>query len=145
MRKVCFIPTVTLSFSLCVFSCFRPFVSMCESHLYHCCCLHMCCTCLLVFISYVHFPQCDSPTLCLCLSVSVHVRVGSHVVDLGLKLWVITPIMNHHALFRLPSPSGIDCIMKLSFSLSNTLCPHITHLTNIAVHTKSDVALNETV
>jgi len=78
-----------------------------------------------------------SLSICPCTCVSVRC-VGSHVVDLGLKLWVITPIMNHHALFRLSSPTGIDCIMKLSFSLSNTLCPHITHLTNTALHMQSD-------
>lgn len=66
-----------------------------------------------------------------CLSVCC---VGSHVVDLGLKLWVITPIMNHHALFRLSSPKGIDCIMKLSFSLSNAMCPHITLLKYSSTH-----------
>lgn len=64
--------------------------------------------------------------------------VGSHVVNLGLKLWAITPIMNHRALFRLSSPGGIDCIMKISFSLGNTLCPDITLLTNIALHKESD-------
>lgn len=40
-----------------------------------------------------------------CLPTHV-LYVGSHVVNLGLKLWVITPIMNHHALFRLWSPEG---------------------------------------
>lgn len=77
--------------------------------------------------------------ICPCACVSVRC-VGSHVVDLGLKLWVITPIMNHHALFRLSSPVGIDCIMKLSFSLSNTLCPHITLLTNMALNMESDMS-----
>lgn len=108
----------------------------------------MCCACLLVSISCVYFPHCDSISLSpslfslsfsICPRTRVYVCcVGSHVVDLGLKLWVITPIMNHHALFRLSSPTGIDCIMKLSFSLSNTLCPHITLLTNRALCTESD-------
>lgn len=89
------------------------------------------------------FPHCDSISFSLCLSVSLHACVtlsvvGSHVVDLGLKLWVITPIMNHHALFRLSSPTGIDCIMKLSFSLNYTLCPHITLLIIRALDTKFD-------
>lgn len=58
-------------------------------------------------------------SLCSCMCV-----VQDHVENLGLKLWVITPIMNHHALFGLSSPRGIDCIMKISFSLSNTLSLH---------------------
>lgn len=96
----------------------------------------------LSLLSGVCFPHCGRILLSFCRLVSVLCVsvccVGSHVVNWGLKLWVITPIMNHHALFRLSSPKGIDCIMKTSFSRSNSLCPYITLLTTIALHKKSD-------
>lgn len=111
---------------------YNYFSSFLVTRLSHCVCF----TCLFVFISSVQISHSILPCLTfhLCVLVLVHVLVGSHVVDLGPKLLVITPIMNHHALFSLSSSRGIYRIMKLSFSLRHTLCPHTTHLTNTAVH-----------
>lgn len=150
MREVCLIPQSS-SHSLlasavvfCTFAVtcliFRPTASFSPFVVVLSPC--MCCVCPFV----THF-LCVFPSvwqyLVLPSSFSVCPRtctvccMGSHVVDLGLKLWLITPIMNHHALFRLSFPTGIDCIMKLSFSLSNCLCPHVTLLTNTALHRES--------
>lgn len=77
-----------------------------------------------VSLYFLCFSLSDSilPSTVLPLSFSIH--PCGHVVGLGLKLWAINPIMNHHALFRLPFPTGIDCVMKLSFSHSKTLSSH---------------------
>lgn len=135
-------PSITFSFALCVCNCVS-----------YACAVTCVCACVRVFVSgclalrlslCVFLSVCISLTVSLCLSMSacltvfVCICVGSHVVDLGLKLWVITPIMNHHALFRLSSPTGTEFIMKLSFSLSDTLCPQITFVSNIAPYTESD-------
>lgn len=144
MAEVCLVPTSPChSHFVCLQLYIHFSVPVWVSHHLGLFCLNVCVvSASLSLISCMYFPYLWHD-IALFLSFSVHACVSlccmqSHVANSGLKLWVITPIMNHHGLFRLSSPRGIDCIMKISFSLSNTLCPYITLFTNKALHKESD-------
>lgn len=72
-------------------------------------------------------PHLPPHLFCLSLFLSAHTRVlcvGSHVVNLGPKLWVITPIMNHHALFRLLSPEAWTALWR--YHSASAILPLLT-------------------